>query len=818
MLGEEISQQNQSFSQYKERLSNFSNEFELGLFLFIARKSIWLILVIFTMALSGAYLLIRYSAPVYESTSVLQVVNDDNRKKALEFNNITEEEPMDVYLELIRSRFLFEKVINRLPLKVSYYKEGKILEEESYIFSPYIFSDVQFTDSSIIDEKIKILFNPNNTYTLNYSIAGKSFSFQGKANAKIITAHFSAFVDVVDLKFILQSQNDNKLYFTFNSKAALVSKYYPKLNVKIVNATAQTIGITVSDNNPHIAADLANMVAFSFKDFDSTRKTEGSNRILAFIDSQLVKVERDLRISQMHLQEFKRDNKVNDFKSVSDSYLKRITDLENDYLKSEINERILIEIEQKINKNASEPDLNNLTSALVGTEFENSLSSQVDELRELIKEKNELKISVTDRNKYMDNINYRIDLQVKIILRAITAVRSQISQRKNIINSKKSEIEEVFYGLPEKELEYANIEKPFAINEKYYTMLLEKKTEYSISGQGVMSQTEVLQLAVPAPWPVSPRKKLILFAFVLVAFMVSLIMILIKYVLHSEITSLNEITKISNASISILGMVPKYKKDIPVSQLIIDKNPKSLISESFRTLRTNLQFISNEAGPKIIAVTSTISGEGKTFVAINIGGIIAYSGKKVIILDLDMRKPKIHKGFNVENNIGMSTLLINRNTLSECVRNSSLKNLDFITAGPVPPNPAELIINGRLDEIIDELKTNYDFVIVDNPPVGLVSDGIHVLLKADYPLYIFRANYSKKNFVQNADRIINENGVTKLAAVLNGVDIDKGSYGYNYGYSYGYGYGYTYGENYFDSEERSKPGIISRLRKSKRKK
>jgi tyrosine-protein kinase Etk/Wzc len=211
-----------------------------------------------------------------------------------------------------------------------------------------------------------------------------------------------------------------------------------------------------------------------------------------------------------------------------------------------------------------------------------------------------------------------------------------------------------------------------------------------------------------------------------------------------------------------------------------------MIAESFRAIRSNLQFISNEPGTKIAAVTSTVSGEGKTFVAINLAGIIAFSGKKVVILDLDMRKPKIHHGFKTTNDLGMSTLLINKNTIKECIKHSELDGLDFITAGPIPPNPSELIISSALDEIIDELKTMYDLIMIDNPPVGLVTDGIKCIQKADYPIYIFRSEYSKKSFVRNADELIHKNGISKLSFIVNGVATHRSSYKYGYGYGYGY--------------------------------
>jgi capsular exopolysaccharide synthesis family protein len=248
--------------------------------------------------------------------------------------------------------------------------------------------------------------------------------------------------------------------------------------------------------------------------------------------------------------------------------------------------------------------------------------------------------------------------------------------------------------------------------------------------------------------------------------------------------------------------VPNYKDVIPISQLIVDKKPKSIIAESLRSIRSNLEFLSAKEGPKVLAITSTISGEGKTFVALNLAGIIAFSEKKVLIIDLDMRKPKIHVGFGVPNDKGMSTILINRNTIDDCIFKSSLNNLDFITAGPIPPNPSELIISSRMLEVLEELKLKYDVVVIDNPPIGIVTDGIRVIKLADYPVYVFRENFSKRNFVQNVKKLIRDNNIKNLSVILNSVDIKKSGYGYSGVYDYDYGYGYGYGFGYYDEDIR----------------
>jgi capsular exopolysaccharide synthesis family protein len=338
------------------------------------------------------------------------------------------------------------------------------------------------------------------------------------------------------------------------------------------------------------------------------------------------------------------------------------------------------------------------------------------------------------------------------------------------------------------------------INEAYYDKLITIKSELAITNAGVTSENTVLESSVASSSPFFPSKRVVALSAFIGWIIVSLALIIVRYLLYNEITSMNEIMK--HIKLPLLGIVPNYKDIIPISQLIVDKKPKSIIAESLRSIRSNLDFLSKSDGSKLMAITSTISGEGKTFVALNLAGIIAFSEKKVVILDLDMRKPKIHVGFGVPNDKGMSTILIGRNTIDECIYKSSLNNLDFITAGPVPPNPSELIISSRMVEILDQLKERYDVVVADNPPIGLVTDGIRIIKIADYPIYVFRENYSKRNFVQNVRKLISDNNISNLNIVLNAVDIKKSGYGYSGVYDYDYGYGYGYGFGYYDEDIR----------------
>jgi capsular exopolysaccharide synthesis family protein len=291
-------------------------------------------------------------------------------------------------------------------------------------------------------------------------------------------------------------------------------------------------------------------------------------------------------------------------------------------------------------------------------------------------------------------------------------------------------------------------------------------------------------------------------------FLIAFVGLTISYLSYDKILAIDHITRYCN--VAVLGTVAKYDSDIPVSQLVVDKKPKSLIAESFRNIRTNLDFISNEPGSKIIAVTSTISGEGKTFVSINLGGILAYAGKKVIIIDADMRKPKIHLGFNVSNDNGLSNLLIARTTLEESINHSTLDNLHFITAGPIPPNPSELLLGQRMTDIIATLQKEYDYVLIDNPPIGIVTDSMTLLQRADYPIYVFRAGVSRKFFINYLQKLILDNKFKNLSFVLNGMDMKKSSqYGYgNYGYT-------TSGYGYYEEDKKKFSFKINRKKKKK---
>ncbi len=813
MLSEDIGSRTASLESYRERITNFSNEFDLGLFLYIFRRSlIWIFLCIL-LSLAAAYIYLRYTAPTFESRSILQVSESNTATKVLQVNQLTEDKNLLADVELLRSKFFIAKALERLPLKVSYFYKGQVLTHEYYTQCFFEVRDLRVLDPQVLDVPVVCEFADDGFVRLTYAVQAQPYSESHPLDQPIRTPHFSCTITVSALNAFRETDPEGTVYFKINDPATLVVKYAGQLGVRLVDNNSKIIEIACKDHNPVLARDLAQAMADTYIRYDVERKSESAESILHFIETQKDTVFEKLRDSEFALQRYKQENKVADMEQLTPLYLERTQEYEDKLIQVELDLGLLEEIRRSIGTDADHEDAYHLIPLLVGTEMEETIVGMIEDLNDLLMQREQNMLELTEEAEGTKAIDHQIAIQKRLLVDAVNNLTKRFAHRKEEYERMLAEFDRNFRTLPEKELQYARYERLFNINEKYYTLLLEKDIEYRISRAGFVPDNRILEPAVLPLSPIAPNRNVVLFSYLVTGVIVSLVIVLLRYILHDNVTSLNDIAKLSSASIGILGMVPKYKKEIPISQLLVDKNPKSLIAESFRSVRTNLQFVDNTPGPKVIAITSTISGEGKTFVAINLAGIISFSGKRVIVLDLDMRKPKIHLGFGVENVRGMSTLLINKDTLDDCIQASTVKDLHFITAGPIPPNPSELIISPRMKLILDELKTRYDIILIDNPPVGLVTDGIAMIQIADYPIYIFRADYSKKAFIHNVDRLINENKITRMSTILNGVDVERNKYGYNYGYGYGYGYGYSsYGSGYYDDR-----GVRGRARRGRTK-
>ncbi|MEM9023178.1 MAG: polysaccharide biosynthesis tyrosine autokinase, partial [Bacteroidota bacterium] len=386
--------------------------------------------------------------------------------------------------------------------------------------------------------------------------------------------------------------------------------------------------------------------------------------------------------------------------------------------------------------------------------------------------------------------------KIKEVQQAITTSVDNLIASNGLIqkdlNTRIAALDEQVRLLPQSERTLVDIQRLLTLSENLYIFLMEKRAEAAITRSSNTPDVKVVEPAMQLDQPIYPNRKLAYFIALVLGVLVPFLIIFLRDRFDDRITDKDQLMSLT--SIPFLGMVPHLTDLNPIA---VFSRPKSSVAEAFRILRSNINFFGGEEnGSRVMLITSSIAEEGKTFCAVNLATVIAMSGKKTVILGLDLRKPKLHSNFNLPNDIGLSNYLASGNGvhLSDIVLATNIPNLDFIPSGPTPPNPAELLMSERIGNLIEKLKEDYDFVILDTPPTGLVTDAFILKQHSDLNIYITRQGHTRRLMVRNTDELYRQKRFQDICILLNDV---RSSYGYNYGYGYGYGYGY-YEENKVD--------------------
>ncbi len=739
----------------------------------LGKSTIW-ILLIFLVTNLTAYLFIRWTKPLYESSSELKLDVETNASE-LGLTTLGENKNLNIIsgeIELIRSKLFFNKVIESFDMNVSYYTMGNVLDDEKYRTSPFEI-DYDIKSNAIYDTKIYLEFIDSRSFRLRFN--GENDKGQVyKYGEPIVTDKIELIIYTTNN---FETNNEKHHYFIIHSREALISYLEQNLNVVPLNLNANTIKITFQDHNPSKARDLVNAIDSIYLSYSQEEKNLENIQKINWLNSELKNIEQQLEGFEDYFENFTIENKTSNL----DADLERTINFINaiDSQRYEVNKQI--NLSETILKGV-ENDMAEILQEINPDQFPNHISESISAYLTLVAEQEKIKLSYTESTFVYKKKEQEIANTKRSIANQIKTLIQKYNRDMVDLNNEKARLQKNFIELPGKSTEYNKNQRFFNLYEEFYLSLMQSKAEYQIAQAGTTTQFKILSAATYNSAPISPNK-LIIHGIGLVSGLVfSFFFVAIRYLLHNKISTLQELERLTNAP--ILGHIPQEKDKMEFSTLIIDKKPKSAVSESLRSIRTNIDFMVSKLPQKIISVTSTISGEGKTFVAVNLGAILAMSKKKVIILDLDMRKPRVHLSFDSQNTEkGISTILIDKNSVHECIQKTRISNLDFINAGPTPPNPAELLLNGAFDNLLLKLKADYDVIILDTPPVGLVTDGILAMKKADLAIYTFRANYSKNMFVKTLNRLITVNQFKNIAVILNALpNLRGGQYGYGYGY------------------------------------
>lgn len=794
------------------------DDFNPGLIVYIVNKSvIWIILIIL-LCTSLAFIYLRYAPRIYEATTTLT----KKAEKTTEILGVQQmlsdnsEAETSREMRLMTSKLLLNRVVDSLPLQIAYYKEGKtkFVSSELYGNVPFVIKGAVKNDEIYnVPVYIKII-SPRKVY-MGFEVSGKEYEFNNKDTGRIIS---NTYFDVsIHLSEPQVRQDFSGIYFfKFLSRNEIVEEISQKLEVLPVDPRTKTISLKYTDRNPVRCKEIIETVAKEFIEYDLERKREGITNILKFIDAQIDTFGTNFdnfqdSISNMKIAEGylgKNGDYLTQLSTKQVEFEAKYRDYKYDLLLMQTFKNLLL-------TNKDYASLPTMRFKLAGISFD----SDVNYINDLQVERNRLLLDATPLHPTVRLLDKQIE-EAKIRLnKTLDNATATLKANMQILLDEYNKYTGELLRMPDLENKFARLDKMAEIRNDFVLDLYSQKSNYMIASAGIVSDYVVLQPATIPNIPISPKETIIKIAGFAIGLMLGLVLIVVRYLLHNTIVSVEDVTRKTPAA--MLGVIPSYKDELERSQIVVTQDPKSTITEAFRGVRSNLQFIASQhTGPRIISTTSTIPGEGKTFVSLNIAAILSMLDKRIIILDFDMRKPRLDKVFAVDSYKGISTILSGQTGIDECIMASGIPNLDFITSGPVPPNPSELILLPTLNSLLEHLKKSYDYIIIDTPPIGLVTDALEILKICDYPIYVLRAAYSNKGFVQNINRIITENKIQNLSVIIN--DFGRGASGYGtystygnyYGYGYGYGYyGTRYGDGYYTNEEEKNTSLIKKLLK-----
>jgi len=726
-----------------------------------------LLTVLFTF---GSIYYAYFKPNIYQATAIVEMGTNGTESGTDILNIAMETGNVDVETEIriIKSRYLVNTALKSVDLVQQFFIEEKYKKVEVY------YQDVPFEVGLLKGYDLAFTFEPLNAkeyrLTLIDDEKGLNYTQIHKYSEEVKTKDFQ--INIVKKP---STKIGQKYQFIFRNPDKLAMTVLRSLTVN-QEMKSNILSLSFEDTVPCRAKDFVNALANSYIQQSVERKTREAIQKLDFIDGQMKEITENLRHSAVKLEDFKKSSNTVSLSAKAENIITQMSNHESQLSQIGMQEEMLNILYTLVKKGK-----NLETISLAGLDMDQTtLSNLITELQESVLERKLLREDYTNMHPKVRKLSNKIK-QIKQLLKSlISNLRTNVKDKKHLLEVSLAKKQTLLNKLPADERMYGQLQRKFVVNEKIYSYLLEKRSETAMIRAATVSKNRIIDTALLPEKPIKPKRRLIVLVGLLLGLILSLMLAFMRAFLDDTIKNEEDIHKKTN--VPLLGMIPHVKS--LEEEVKVFHSPKSAISEAFRNLRTNLQFMANDKRNNVIAVTSTVGGEGKTTISVNLGAILSMSGKKTIILNLDMRKPTLHKRFDLDIGQGISSLLAERTTLSEVIQKTKYKNLDVITSGPVPPNPSELIQSELMQRILEKLKEVYEVIILDTPPVGLVTDARVLMDYADTSIYVFRASYSKKEYLNNLKRMSQHKDLNGLGIVLN--DFKSSSKGYGYGYGYGY--------------------------------
>ncbi len=752
------------------------------------------------------FLVNRYTVTEYSVSSTLLIRDDSNTQLGAE--NLLEglelfsgKKNLKNEIIILKSYSVTEQIVEELNLGISYFKKGFIISNELFKNSPFIVTidstklqvtGVKYEIDFINEESFKLILKADDKYA--YNVIKEKFDKSKGVNINIkeeynfgdtITSPlFTFYINKTSFFDIDKIKKENKKFsFKLHPKRQYAQKLIKDININPINKETSILKLSIKGSNPKKNIEILDKLTEIYIRSGLNEKNIMAVNTINFIDNQLNIIEDSLSFIENQLEEFRLENPNLEIVDKEYGTYFQKQKLDNSLSEQSVNIKYY---ESLLNYLKDETDINSIVSPTSMGISNPELNNLINQLLLLYSNKGELEITTTKRNptyqavlSQIEHTKQTIIENIKNLISSAAIYETDLKNRINLFNSKINK-------LPEAEKKYIILKRKYQYNEQTAVYLQQKRYEASLAKAGTESDHKVIDAGrLDSQRPIKPRKTLTYFIMLIIAFFVPISIISIRRFFNDTINKKSDIKKSSN--VPIIGLIGHSDKS---TSLVVPNSTKSIITESFRSLRTNIQYIAANKTKKIISVTSSIGGEGKTFVTMNLASIFALSNHKTILIGGDLRKPKLHNSFKLDKNQGLSNYLINKSNLEDIITKTNIKTLDVIASGPIPPNPAELLDSPKMNELLSILNTKYDYVIIDTPPIGLVTDGVIIMQYADANLYIVRHNYSKIKSLSVVNNIFKNKNISNLNIVINDYTENEG-YGYGYGYGYGNdGYGY----------------------------
>lgn len=708
-----------------------------------------------------AYAYLWFTPKTYATSSILKF--DGKKSELSDLANLMSnsgQSPANLQSEkyIIHSRNLLLSAIRRLNYSISFYISGRVRDHDLYPNQPLQISVSKFDSLDFYRAPIAYKSVDDQTFNLIWNVAGKETqkTFTYDMPVAIGNVHFS-------VRRPPSISADATYLFKFNTPETLLERVSNGLRTTEPVKNSNIVSIQQTDSNPRFAADVLNAIMSEYLDYDKNQKTQSATQMIRFINEQQVNLSSAVKDSESSLEKYKRNSGIMDVNSSANVALSKVSDLES---QRSILKLQLIAIEQLKKQIAADKDNVSLNLNLEGN-IDPLLGTLIGSLNNLLKDKNLLLKTYNSSSEPVENINQQIGQVKNAALQNINASNQRILQNINYLNGLLADMNQQVAAFPAAQKNMISLHRDFEINEKVYSFLSEKKLEAQINKSAILPSATIIEQAQVNNTPVSPNENKIYRSAIIFGLLAGISTIVLIRVLNPYIYDKASVESVT--TVPIIGVMTRFpeKIDEDNSQIFASSKPRSIFAESVRAIRTNLSFLASEKESKVICVTSEASGEGKSFTSLNLSSTLALIDKKVVLIGADLRRPKLHKTFGVQNDTGLCNYLIGQCKIDDIIQHLDHKNLDFISSGPVPPNPSELLHSERMLSLLNELKERYQVIMIDTAPIGLVSDSIPLIRWSDINLFVIRYGKSKHSAATLPERIAKEYHLGNMVIVLN---------------------------------------------------